>query len=90
MIKLHSADTLSKEVDRLVIVGQLTYLEAIMHYAEKHRLEQEAVVKLLPPELKEKLRIESYNRNMLGKKSPQLVFDSEQVKPVRRKKKVTT
>lgn len=74
MIKLHSQETMSREVDRLVSVGQLTYLEAIMQYAEKNGLEQEAVIKLLGPELREKLRIESYNRNLLGKKKPQLVF----------------
>jgi uncharacterized protein YjgD (DUF1641 family) len=78
MIKLHTQSTFSKEIEKLVKESKLGWLEAIMEFAAQSGIELESVPKLLSPAIKEQLKLEATNLNMLGRKPKEIPdFDDE-------------
>ena len=58
-------------IEQLVKEKELSYMEAVLYYAEKSELEPEAMAKMLNQSVKDKIEVEAQNLNML-KKSGQL------------------
>lgn len=79
MIRIHNAEAFTREIERMVAEDESSYLEAIMNYVQKNNIEVESVVRLINPVIKEKLRKEAHDLNLLGKKPTKLLFDGEEV-----------
>lgn len=67
----HSFSTL---VENLVISKNMTYIEAVLYLCEQENIEPDAVVSLLSIPIKEKLKIEGQEINIIKKSTPPLSF----------------
>ena len=62
---------LNLTIEEIVKDKELSYMEAVLHYAQKSEIEPEAMAKMLNQSIKDKIEVEAQNLNML-KKSGQL------------------
>ena len=60
-------------LEELAAKGKLSYIEAIVEYADSIDVEIESIAKLLNQSIKDKIELEAQNLNML-KKSARLPF----------------
>ena len=66
----------AQEIENLVQVNaDMNYIDAIIHFCEKHNIDVESVPKLISKPLKEKIKYEAMELNFLKKTSrAKLVF----------------
>jgi len=57
----------SKQVEQLVITKQMTYIDAVLHLCEELNIEPSSVNKLLSKPIKEQIRLEGQEINLLPK-----------------------
>jgi hypothetical protein len=62
---------LNLNIEQVVKDKKLSYMEAVLNYAENSEIEPEAMAKMLNQSIKDKIEVEAQNLNML-KKSGQL------------------
>ena len=62
---------LNLTIEELVKDKELSYMDAVLHYAQISEIEPEAMAKMLNQSVKDKIEVEAQNLNML-KKSGQL------------------
>ena len=72
--KFLSQSKFSNDIEKLVSVSGLTYIEAIVHYCEENLIEIETVPKLLSKPLKERIKCEATQLNFLKKSSTAKLF----------------
>ena len=58
---------LNLTIEELVKEKELSYIEAVLHYAETSEIEPEAMAKMLNQSIKDKIEVEAQNLNMLKK-----------------------
>ena len=58
---------LNLTIEEIVKDKELSYMEAVLHYAEKSELEPEAMAKMLNQSIKDKIEVEAQSLNMLKK-----------------------
>lgn len=76
MIKVYSREKFSEEVEGLVSsCSELTYLEAIMIRREALGLDIEDIPRLITPKIKQKLKNQSEELNMIKEELPKLPID---------------
>ena len=54
-------------IEQIVKEKELSYMEAVLYYAEKSELEPEAMAKMLNQSIKDKIEVEAQGLNMLKK-----------------------
>lgn len=60
----------AQEIEKLVQVNEdMNYIDAIVHFCEKHNIDLESVPKLISKPLKEKLKYEAMELNFLKRSS---------------------
>lgn len=59
----------AQDIERIVKVSKITYIDAIVTYCEENNIEIETVPKLISKPLKEKIKCEAINLNFLKKTS---------------------
>lgn len=66
----------SEEVEKMVSKGNTTYIEAVIDVCEKHGIDPSSVAKFLPKAMKERLRLEGQDLNLIprDKKQKRLPF----------------
>lgn len=52
-------------IEKIVLKERLNYIDAILHYCEKEKIEVESVSKLMTKPLKEKLKVDAINLNFM-------------------------
>ena len=57
------------EIENIVAVENMNYIDAIVHYCEKNEIEIESVSKLISKPLKEKLKYDAQKLNFIKKTS---------------------
>ena len=62
---------LNLNIEQIVKDTELSYMEAVLNYADNSEIEPEAMAKMLNQSIKDKIEVEAQNLNML-KKSGQL------------------
>lgn len=64
------------DIERHVASGSISYIDAIVHYAEKHDLEVEYLAQLAAknPQMKAKLQLEAENLNFIKKKTKRVIL----------------
>jgi len=67
--KFLSQSKFSSDVEKLVKIGNLTYIEAIVHYCEENNIDVTSVSKLVSKPLKERLKCEAIELNFLKRNS---------------------
>ena len=60
---------LNLTIEEIVKEKELSYMEAVLHYAQKSELEPEAMAKMLNQSIKDKIEVEAQSLNMLKKTS---------------------
>lgn len=68
MIKMQTPEKFNKEVLSL-LTKNMSVMEAILYYCEKNNIEYETISQLICSELKQRLREEAENLNLLPKSS---------------------
>ena len=58
---------LNLTIEEIVKNKELSYMEAVLYYAEKSELEPEAMAKMLNQSIKDKIEVEAQGLNMLKK-----------------------
>ena len=58
---------LNLTIEQLVKDKKISYMEAVLHYAETSEIEPEAMAKMLNQSIKDKIEVEAQNLNMLKK-----------------------
>ena len=58
---------LNLTIEQIVKDTELSYMEAVLDYAEKSEIEPEAMAKMLNQSVKDKIEVEAQNLNMLKK-----------------------
>jgi len=61
----------SDEVERIVSRGNTTYIEAVIDVCEKHGIDPSSVGKFLPKAMKERLKMEGQDLNLIPKDKKQ-------------------
>ena len=56
---------LNLTVEELVREKELSYMDAVLHYAQKSELEPEAMAKMLNQSIRDKIEVEAQGLNML-------------------------
>tara|TARA_B100000959_G_scaffold67653_1_gene71699 strand:+ start:1524 stop:1730 length:207 start_codon:yes stop_codon:yes gene_type:complete len=56
---------LNLNIEQLVKDKELSYMEAVLHYAETSELEPEAIAKMLNQSIKDKIEVEAQELHML-------------------------
>ena len=56
-------------IEQIVKEKELSYMEAVLHYAQKSEIEPEAMAKMLNQSIKDKIEVEAQSLNMLKKTS---------------------
>lgn len=66
----------SDEVEKIVEKGKSSYIEAVIEVCEKHGIDPSSVGKFLPKSMKERLRVEGQDLNLIprDKKQKRLPF----------------
>ena len=59
----------AQDIESIVKLSKITYIDAIVTYCEEHNIEIETVPKLISKPLKEKIKCEAINLNFLKKTS---------------------
>ena len=59
----------AQDIENIVKVSKISYIDAIVTYCEEHKIEIESVPKLMSKPLKEKLKCEAVKLNFLKKTS---------------------
>lgn len=59
----------AQEIENIVKVSNLNYIDAIIHYCEENNMEVESVSKLISKPLKEKIKYDAIQLNFLKKTS---------------------
>ena len=68
--KFYCARTFTEEIERIVLENKdMKYVDAIVFFCEKNNVEVESVPKLVSKPLKEKLRCEAMELNLLKRTS---------------------
>lgn len=67
--KFVSKEKFTEAIEQFVQATQLSYIDAIVEYCERHNIEVESVSKLISKPLKEKIRYEATELNYLKKTS---------------------
>lgn len=68
--KPHNKITFSAEIQERVNREQISYMEALMHYIEEYDMAETTVSKLLTPCIKEELKKEAYQMNLIRREKP--------------------
>ena len=58
---------LNLTIEKIVKEKELSYMESVLHYAQKSEIEPEAMAKMLNQSIKDKIEVEAQNLNMLKK-----------------------
>ena len=58
---------LNLTIEQLVKEKELSYMDAVLHYAQTSEIEPEAMAKMLNQSIKDKIEVEAQNLNMLKK-----------------------
>ncbi len=58
---------LNLTIEKIVREKELSYMESVLHYAQKSEIEPEAMAKMLNQSVKDKIEVEAQNLNMLKK-----------------------
>jgi hypothetical protein len=58
---------LNLTIEELVKDKELSYMDAVLHYAQISEIEPEAMAKMLNQSIKDKIEVEAQNLNMLKK-----------------------
>ena len=66
-IDLMTAAKFSAIIDTIVQEKQITYMDAIIYYCERHDFEIEQAAKLVSPKIKRQLKLEAQELNFLAK-----------------------
>lgn len=61
----------SEEVEKIVEKGKSSYIEAVIEVCEKHGIDPSSVGKFLPKSMKERLRVEGQDLNLIPKDKKQ-------------------
>lgn len=72
--EFNTAIAFSQSIERTVVARGIGYMEALVEYCETRGIEAEAVVVLISPALKDKLRHEAEKLNLLVRSSGELTF----------------
>ena len=56
---------LNLAIEEIVKSKELSYMEAVLHYAQKSEIEPEAMAKMLNQSIKDKIEVEAQGLNML-------------------------
>jgi hypothetical protein len=73
--KFYCPSRFAQEIEKLVQENKLSYIDAIINFCEKNKIDLESVPKLLSKPLKEKIKCEAIELNFLKKTSrAKLVF----------------
>jgi len=59
----------AQDIENIVKISKITYIDAIVTYCEENSIEIETVPKLIPKPLKEKIKYEATKLNFLKKTS---------------------
>jgi hypothetical protein len=65
MIKLITKESFTKEILNLVLEKNISFIEAVVLYAEKNNLEMETVSKFIDKSLKERIEFEARELKLL-------------------------
>jgi hypothetical protein len=57
----------AEEVEGIVSKGKSSYIEAVIDVCEKHGIEPSSVAKFLPKNMKERLKVEGQDLNLIPK-----------------------
>jgi hypothetical protein len=74
MLKLQNSAIVSKEIEKLVNEKKFSYLEAIMYYMQLNNIDYDVVPKLINKTIKDRLKSEATDLNLLGRKPSKLEF----------------
>ena len=58
---------LNLTIEKIVREKELSYIESVLHYAQKSEIEPEAMAKMLNQSIKDKIEVEAQDLNMLKK-----------------------
>jgi len=58
---------LNLTIEKIVKEKELSYMESVLHYAQKSEIEPEAMAKMLNQSIKDKIEVEAQDLNMLKK-----------------------
>lgn len=73
--KFYCPSRFAQEIEKVVQEEKISYIDAIIYFCERNKLDLESVPKLLSKPLKEKIRCEAMDLNFLKKTSKaRLVF----------------
>lgn len=61
----------AEEVENIVSKGKITYIDAVITVCEKHGIDPSSVSKLLPKAMKERIRVEGQDLNLIPKDKKQ-------------------
>jgi len=67
MIKTIKPQEFALIIENLVLQTKMSYLDAVSHYCEEHKIEPETVGKLVQGTLKQKIREEAIDLHFLPK-----------------------
>lgn len=73
--KFYCPSRFAQEIERVVQEEKISYIDAIIYFCDRNKIDLESVPKLLSKPLKEKVKCEAINLNFLKKTSKaRLVF----------------
>ena len=73
--KFYCPSKFAQEIEKLVSVQRISYIDAIVYFCEQNSIDLESVPKLISKPLKEKIKYEAMELNFLKKTSrARLVF----------------
>jgi hypothetical protein len=64
----------AQEIENIVHVNNMNYIDAIVHFCEQNNLDVESVPKLISKPLKERIKCEAMELNFLKKSSRAKLF----------------
>lgn len=67
--KFLSSSKFSMEIEKIVTEEKINYIDAIVHYCETNGIEVDSISKLVSKPLKEKLKCEAIELNLLKRTS---------------------
>lgn len=73
MLNLQSIASFTREIERLVQIEEMNYVEAIAHYMQVNNLEAESVMKLMNNTIKNKLEEDATRLNLIHRGKKRLV-----------------
>jgi DNA-binding GntR family transcriptional regulator len=73
--KFYCPSKFAQEIEKLVSVQRISYIDAIVYFCEQNSIDLESVPKLISKPLKEKIKYEAMELNFLKKTSrAKLIF----------------